>query len=77
MKKENNNPRFVYPMSELNKMFTEEEVAKMSEAREFSREDEMFHFNECEGWIESFNEDDFNAYNGAMPKNKILLKVAA
>jgi hypothetical protein len=75
MKRENNNPRFVYPMSMLNKMFTPEEVEKMSE-RDFNESDEFFHFDEDEGWIESFNEEDFKFYNSAMPTDKILLKVA-
>lgn len=78
MKRENNNPRFVYPMSMLNKMFTPEEVEKMSERTHFDSENDFFHFDENadEPWIESINEEDFNYYNDGMPKNQILLKVA-
>lgn len=76
MKRENNNPRFVYPMSAIDKFFTEEEIAEMSKRTEFSKEDGYFHFNEEEGWIESLSEEDFNFYNEGMPKDKILLKAA-
>ena len=73
--RKNNNNRFVYPMSMLDKFFTKEEVEEMGE-REFSANDEFFHFDEEEGWIESFNEEDFKFYNSAMPTDKVLLKVA-
>ena len=76
MKKENNISRFVYPMNVVNEFFTDEEIEKMSESREFDKNDEFFHFDEDEGWIESLNESDFNAYNGSVPTNKILLKAA-
>lgn len=76
MKKENNIPRFVYPMNVVNKFFTDEEIARMSESREFDKEDEFFHFDEEEGWIESLNESDFKAYNESVPTDKILLKAA-
>ena len=76
MEKKNNNPRFVYPMSALNKFFTDTEVEGMTE-REFDKNDEFFHFDEAEGWIESLNQADFDFYNSAMPTDKILLKMAA
>lgn len=76
MEKRDNNPRFVYPMSALNKFFTDNEVEEMS-TREFDKNDEFFHFDEEEGWIESFNQADFDFYNSAMPTDKILLKMAA
>ena len=76
MKRENNNPRFVYPMAMVDKMFSAEEIDKMSERREFNREDALFHFSEEEGWIESINEEDFQFYNKSVPTNKVLLKMA-
>lgn len=73
MNKSNNNPRFVYPMSMLSSMLTDEQIEKFSENYEFSREDEFFHFDEEAEFLESLSAEDIETYNGNMPKDKILL----
>lgn len=79
MEKKDNNPRFVYPMSSLNKFFTDSEVEGMSK-REFDKNDEFFHFDEDAedgAWIESLNDEDISFYNENVPLDKVLLKMAA
>lgn len=68
--------RFVYPMSKLSEMLTEEEITKMSENSEFNREDAYFHFDKEENFLESLNEEDIKFYNENVPKNKSLLMAA-
>ena len=68
--------RFIYPMSKLSEMLTEEEIAAMSVMYEFNREDKYFHFDKEEGFLESLNEEDIKAFNENVPKNKQLLMAA-
>lgn len=70
------NKRFIYPMSKLSEMLTEEEIAEMSKNSEFNREDEYFHFDKNENFLESLNEEDIKFYNENVPKDKVLLMAA-
>ena len=70
------NKRFIYPMSKLSDMLTEEEIAAMSVMYEFNREDKYFHFDKEEGFLESLNEEDIKAFNENVPKNQCLLMAA-
>ena len=70
------NKRFIYPMSKLSEMLTEEEVAEMSKNSEFNSEDEYFHFDKDENFLESLNEEDIQFYNENVPKDKVLLMAA-
>ena len=67
------NKRFYYPMSKLSEMLTEEEIARMSVASEFNREDKYFHFDKDENFLESLNDEDIDFYNENVPKDKVLL----
>lgn len=70
------NKRFIYPMSKLSEMLTEEEIARMSVMSEFNREDEYFHFDKEENFLESLNGEDIKFYNENVPKDKVLLMAA-
>ena len=73
--KYNNNMRKnVYKMSEVNKMFTKEQVEKMSTNTEFNYEDAYFHYDEESGWIESLNDEDIEFYNKHVEdKDKLVM----
>lgn len=70
------NKRFIYPMSKLSEMLTEEEIARMSVMSEFNREDEYFHFDKEENFLESLNAEEIEFYNENVPKDKVLLMAA-
>lgn len=70
------NKRFIYPMSKLSEMLTEEEIARMSVMSEFNRKDKYFHFDKDENFLESLNEEDIDFYNENVPKDKVLLMAA-
>ena len=70
------NKRFIYPMSKLSDMLTEEEITAMSEKYEFNREDKYFHFDKEDGFLESLNEEDIKVFNENVPKNQCLLMAA-
>ena len=74
--KNNMNKRFIYPMSKLSEMLTEEEIARMSVMSEFNHEDAYFHFDKDENFLESLNEEDIKFYNENIPKDKVLLMAA-
>ena len=65
----------VYKMSEIDKMFTKDQVKKMSANTEFNYEDPYFHCDLENGWIESLTDEDIDYYNQHVEENNMLVKV--
>jgi len=76
-KESNKQARFVYPMSQLRKKLTDEQIAKYSEKYDFNEKDAFFHYDEDAEMLESLNEDEINFYNEGMePTNKLITLAA-